>query len=178
MLQFPYSNCIWCVCVCVCPGSWAAYGRVWSSSTRQLTAAWERTTWFTSTSRRRLALLSSSPLSPHTSSCLPTSTSPHVSPTPCLSVCVSVCLWPVCLLSFFLSFFFPYLFKVPKIQTHAYCTFVLYVQVCLCAKAVPVWCRDNPHTGTLYTAARMHPAKHLSNLPVETFVQLTNAHTY
>lgn len=61
--------------------SWAACEHVWSSSIRQPTAHWETTTWFMSTSRRRLALLNSSLSSPHTSSCLHTSTSPHVGPT-------------------------------------------------------------------------------------------------
>lgn len=32
----------------------------------------------------------------------------------------------------------------------------LCAHVCLCAKVVPVWHRDNPHTGTLHTAVRMH----------------------
>lgn len=146
--------------LCVCPGSWAACGPVWHSFTRQLTAAWETTTWFTSTSKRRSALQSSSPSSPHTSSYLLTSISPHVSLTFC----------PVCFYSVFHHTFWHFavfscsntslfnLWKVPAIQSQAsHCAFGC-ARARLCVRYVPVWCRDNPHTGTLYTAVRLHPA--------------------
>ena len=131
-----------CVCLCACPGSWAACGPAWSSSTLQPTAAWETTTWFTSTLKRRSASLSSSRSSPHTSSFLPTSTSPHVSPAPCLLLSRVSC--STIIFSLLPSFSFlcsntstPInLWNVPKIQTHAYCAFVcarvLVCQGCSC----------------------------------------------
>lgn len=90
--------------VCVCPDSSAACGPVWNSSIHQSTVAWGMTTWFTFTLRKKSALRNSYPSSPHTSSFLPISTSPHVSATPCLSalsfVSYSTALFPTWFLSF------------------------------------------------------------------------------
>lgn len=136
----------------MCSGSWAACGPVWSSSTRRQTAAWETTTWFTSTSKRRSASPSSSRSSPHTSSSSPTSTSPHVSPALAPS-----------------SHFSPR-FNIWKIQTLSHACWVRR-SVFVCQG-----CRDNPHTGTLYTAVRTHSPNPLGDSPVQILIHGTNAH--
>lgn len=133
----------WCS---VYPGSWAACVSVWSTSTHQPTAVWEMTTWFMSTSKRRSALQSSSRSSPRISSFLPTSTFPHVSPPRLLrhsSPSSIVFILILCSDS-------PNLCIVPVIHTHVYVWFR--------AKVVPVWLRDNPLPGTLYTAIRRQSA--------------------
>lgn len=70
---------------------------------------------------------------------------------------------PTFVSSYFITFRLnvPYLFNpwnVQSVNSHAsHCAFGRAC-VRLCVRYVPVWCRDNPHTGTLYTAVRLHPA--------------------